>query len=302
MEPFTHQELSILIPTYNYACVEFVNSLASQAAELAKRGLAYEIIVADDGSTRPDTQEANSSIARLAGCRYVVRSKNVGRAAVRNFLARQARYQWLLFLDCDMEVADERFLERYLCAELADVVDGGIAIASNPAQQGRNLRYTYEQAEAPNHTAERRALRPYKSFRTTNFLVSRATVLAHPFDERFLHYGYEDVLFGKRLKEAGVRIVHTDNPTLLVDLEPNDVFLAKTEEALRTLHTFRRELRGYSTLLTFVEGIHLRPVVWAIQLWHRLFGSLERRRLCGQHPSLRLFKLYKLGYYLTIRK
>jgi hypothetical protein len=38
-----------------------------------------------------------------------------------------------------------------------------------------------------------------------------------------------------------------------------------------------------------------------IRLWHRLFGALERRNLCSNHPSLNVFKLYKLGYYLSLK-
>jgi hypothetical protein len=115
-----------------------------------------------------------------------------------------------------------------------------------------------------------------------------------------VHYGYEDVLFGKELKRCRVGISHIDNPTVLTDLESNAVFVAKTEESLRTLHTFRSELRGYSRLLTFVEGIHIGAIRYGLRLWHALFGSLERRNLCGSRPCLRVFKLYKLGYYLSL--
>jgi hypothetical protein len=49
-----------------------------------------------------------------------------------------------------------------------------------------------------------------------------------------------------------------------------------------------------------VEGIHLPIILSLIRCWHKLFGKWERKNLCGSHPSLRLFKLYKLGYYLKI--
>jgi hypothetical protein len=53
-------------------------------------------------------------------------------------------------------------------------------------------------------------------------------------------------------------------------------------------------------LLTLVDGIHLGIVKSVIRLWHRLFGAIERRNLCGQRPSLTVFKLYKIGYYITL--
>ena len=51
-----------------------------------------------------------------------------------------------------------------------------------------------------------RQQRPYQHFHTCNFVVSRDVMLTHPFDERFRRYGYEDVLFGKQLKQGKLQI------------------------------------------------------------------------------------------------
>ena len=290
-------EISILIPVHNYICLPLVKSIQRQAAGL---GIRYEIIVADDGSTQQETIAANQAIDTLEACRFIRREVNTGRSAIRNFLVQQSRFEWLLFMDCDMEIADPHFLQRYMEAADNSVVDGGIAIGGAPDQWKQNLRYRYERQCAPQHTAEQRAKHPYRSFRTTNFMVKREVMLSHPFDERFLHYGYEDVLFGKQLRQNGLTILHIDNPLLLTDYETNPVFVTKTEEGLRTLHHFRNELKGYSTLLTFIDGIHLSAVIAILKMWHALFGRIERRWLCGNHPNLTIFKLYKLGYYLHI--
>ena len=125
-------------------------------------------------------------------------------------------------------------------------------------------------------------------------------MLAHPFDERFRHYGYEDVLLGKTLRQHHIPIVHIDNPLGFCTFETNPEFVAKTEEGLRTLHQFRDDLRGYSRLLTLVSGIHIPLILSLIRLWHRLFKNAERRNLCSSRPSLVLFKLYRLGYFLSL--
>ena len=125
--------------------------------------------------------------------------------------------------------------------------------------------------------------------------------IAEDIDERFRRYGYEDVLFGKRLKQGGISITHIENPLGFNTFEPNQQFLRKTEEALTTLHDFRDDLRGYSQMLTLTEGIHVGFVKSLIRLWHRLAGPMERRNLCGRHPNLTVFKLYKIGYYLSIK-
>ncbi len=295
------KELSILIPVYNYDCTSLVQGLCRQLDLLARQEeVCAEIVVAEDGSTDEAAIAPNRQIAQWPSCRYMERKANVGRAAIRNFLAQMARYDWLLFLDCDMQLPGEDFLKRYLQSEGTDIIDGGFGVVRNDQLNGKNLRYTYEWCEQERHGVDQRRNNPYRSFRTTNFMIRRDIMLAHPFDERFRHYGYEDVLFGKTMKQNGVRIEHIDNPMMLEDVESNEVFMAKTEEAMRTLHDKRQLLRGYSQLLTVVDDIHIAPVRWLIRLWHWLFGRLERRNLCGRHPSLRIFKLYKLGYFLSI--
>lgn len=290
-------ELSILIPVYNGDCRHQVADLSRQAEAID--GLRYEIIVADDGSSDRDCVELCREVEHIPHCRFIDRGVNSGRAAIRNFLAREARYEWLLFMDCDLHIINPNYLQNYLDDDSKESVVYGGCVAEGG---GRNcLRYLYELQCQPQHTADERRKRPYMHFRTCNFLVRRDVILAQPFDERFRHYGYEDVLWGKQLRQADIRIGHIENPIAYCQYEANALFVSKTEEALRTLYLFREDLRGYSKLITFVENIHLSPVRWGIRLWHRLFGALERRNLCGSHPNLRVFKLYKLGYFMSIQ-
>ena len=293
----TRWQLSILLPVYNYVCTGLVAALQRQAASL---DIDYEIIAADDGSPDASVREANRAIDALPGCTYIIRCENVGRAAIRNFLMERARFGRLLFLDCDMEVPDDRFVERYMLADRADVVDGGICTRGDDALACTNLRYIYEHAAEPRHTAAERRKTPYASFRTTNFMVRREVMRACQFDERFRHYGYEDVFFGKQLEEKGYTILHIANPLVLCDFEPNDVFVAKTEEALRTLHRFRDDLRGYSRLIGVTDRVG-RVALCLFLLVYRLLGGMWRRNLMGRRPRLRVFALYRLGYYLSLK-
>ena len=292
------KELSILIPAYNHPCVQMVKDLCAQVEGMKGEGLACEIIVAEDGSTDAEALAANAAIADLPGCSYLRRGENVGRAAIRNVLAREAQYEWLLFMDGDMAIPSEQFVRNWVEADVEQVGYGGYVVGKGEPD---NLRYIYEKQCEPMHSVEERRKRPNQHFHTCNFLIRRDLMLANPFDERFHHYGYEDVLFGKQLRKNGVKIAHVDNPAGFYDFEDNAHFVSKTEEGLRTLYAFRGELRGYSQLLTFVDGIHLGIVRWCICCWHRLFGALERRNLCGRKPSLRVFKLYKVGYFLKLR-
>ena len=78
--------LSILIPTYNYDCMQLVDDLQAQALQA---GIEHEIIVADDAS--PDTiyKVANRAINDNPYCRLIELETNVGRARIRNLLAQE---------------------------------------------------------------------------------------------------------------------------------------------------------------------------------------------------------------------
>ena len=81
-------ELSILIPVFNTVCVQLVSDIRQQALDA---DITFEVIVADDGSTDPKTIEANQAINAMDRCRYVCMGQNRGRAAIRNYLARDTR-------------------------------------------------------------------------------------------------------------------------------------------------------------------------------------------------------------------
>lgn len=281
------KNLSVLIPTFNDRCTTLVTMLHEQAEAL---GIGYEIIVADDGSTDKAVVEENRQINGLSHCRLIERQENQGRAAIRNFLAQQAKYPWLVFIDSDMVVCREDYVRRYAETAGAAIVDGGVVIGNSIPG---NLRSLYEKAAEHEHTLEKRQQAPYQDFHTANFMIERELMLQHPFDERFRYYGYEDVLFGKAMQQAGIPITHIDNPLSFEVFEDNEAFVRKTEEGLRTLYTFREELKGYSRLLDTMSHLPQAP----LRLWHNLFGRLERQNLISPHPSLLLFKLYKLGFF-----
>jgi len=292
-------DISILIPNYNGICTSLVSDLQQQVDKLP---VHYEILVADDGSTDATVITANRAINQLPHCCYLERPQNVGRAAIRNFLATESQYPWLLFIDSDMVVCRNNFLQQYLSHQSQQnhspvVIYGGVCIG--PLQPG-NLRSMYEKSSEHEHTLACRLQQPYHDFHTANFMVPRELMLQHPFDLRFRQYGYEDVLFGKQLRQLGIPILHIDNPLSFEKFENNSDFISKTEEGLRTLCQFRTELKGYSRLLDALTVPPRSYFLPLLRLWHRLFGGCERRKLTTSHPSLLLFKLYKAGYFSTL--
>ena len=291
-------QISILIPSFNSKCIELVDNLRSQADSIP--GLDYEIIVADDGSTDTACVEANLVISDWPHCHYLIRKENVGRAAIRNVLARSARYDHLLFIDSHMSVIREDFIAHYLqYADTHPIVCGGYTIPQNVLQQPENLRWKYEMKCLHLQMAEERGKNPYANFHTSNFLILKNIMCAHPLDERFRRYGYEDVLYGKHLQLSGIPIHHIDNPLGFCRFESNERFMTKTEEGLQPLGELRDELRDQSKMLQMAQrltALHLRPLLNCL---FRAFGKSMRRHLTGHHPSLLIFNLYRLGYLLS---
>lgn len=310
----THIDLSILLPSYNNVCVSLVQVLQRQADALRgklDKPFRYEIIVADDCSTDAACIDANRVIGDMLHCRYLRMEQNVGRAQIRNVLISESRGDYVLLIDSDLFLCDDNYLYKY-ATSTADVVYGGtriggegLAMVDNEANTENlkgNLRYIYEKKAEPSHRAVFRQLRPNQEISVCNLYARRDIMEAHPFDSRFKAYGYEDVLFGKRLAECGIGVTHIDNPVLINEFEPNSVFVKKTEEAILTLCRFEQDLEGYSNLKTKVTTLGRYIPLSLFRLWHRIMKNKEKRNLTGSKPSLLLFKLYKLGFFLENRK
>lgn len=336
--------LSILIPLYNQVGVALAMALSKQVEQCAKEekkknegkgnandtiSLGFEIIFADDGSADATARQRNAIIAQLPYCQYIERPKNVGRSAIRNFLAHTAHYSHLIFLDGDVAIKRGNFVQTYLAHRNdADVIIGTLHFSrmqvacdtaediightkrakeetkktTEPVLYDDNLKYRYEQQFLAKHPVKKRMQQPYASFRTTNFMVLRDLLLAYPFDETFHEYGYEDTLFGKQLKEHGATLIHLDNAATIADYEDNATFVAKTEESLRTLAAHAHQLQGYSTLLhtaNKLKCLHLLPLIAFV---FELFKGLLHKNLCSNSPSVFLFNVYKLGYYVNLTR
>ncbi len=295
LQMIMNSELSILIPVRNDICVNQVRQLQRQAEDIP--GLDYEVIVMDDGSTDKTSIKLNQAIGDIPHCRFIRHERNVGRSATRNRLAREAGKKWLLFLDCNLCIPSPHFVANYLNCGDTDVVCGGTTVETGPTH---NLRYRYERHAMHRLTARCRQANPYHHFRSNNFLIRRQVLLAHPFHEEIKQYGFEDVLLGKELAESGVSIRHIDNPVVLSQFEPNDLFLSKTEESLRTLHSLEERLYGYSTLLHYAQLLRKAGLRRPMRTLLKLCSKGWRKKLTEEDGSLLLFKLYKLGYYLSI--
>lgn len=289
------------MPSYNNTCYTLAEALHKQAESICCSDFKYEIIVADDGSTDLNAVEQNSRINELPNCKYIIRKENAGRAAIRNFLARQAKGEYLLFLDSDRQLCSNDFILRYMKLDGAEVACGGLRIGGDDGQLCHNLRYRMEKKYEPNNTARQRQQREYQNFNTSNFITRRDILLKIPFDERFRRYGYEDVMWGKQLHDNNIRILHIDNPIMLDDFETNDAFVRKMETGMHTLHQFREELHDYSSVIKAEEKLNRLHLTALYKLIFNATKYVIRKNLGGKHPAVPLLNIYKLGIFINIK-
>jgi GT2 family glycosyltransferase len=291
--------LSILIPTYNFNCSKLCRCLQKQASEL---GVDFEILVYDDFS--PNKYDDNKELASLPNVIYKELPKNYGRAAIRNLMADDSKYNYLLFLDCDGEIASKNYLNLYMkFKDDADIVCGGRIYPAREKIKCKHLlhwNYGKKRESLCNRTDA-------KSFMTNNFLINKKVFNSTRFDETMVGYGHEDTAFGIELKQKGYKFKIIKNPIIHLGLYEAGDFLKNTRNSIENLvkiidNKYKIEdFFDIKLVKTYfiVNRLGLRPLM---SLYFRLFAKSIERNLSSKRPNLCLLDTYKLGYYCYIVK
>lgn len=289
--------ISVLIPNYNYDCLQLVRDLHAQ---LSESGVPFEIIVVEDGST--ECLENNRRMTELAHVRYMERKENVGRFKIRRLLPSLAQYPYLLCMDSDARVVREDYIQKYLdFARRGErvVVTGGLEMEDRLPAPCHSLRFAY------GHQRESRSGRR-QGFRTFNYMIP-AEVLAKvsPGDGEMLPYGHEDTLLGVYFKRLGVPVVAIDNPLVHLGLDTNARMLEKSVLAnvnlLRLYNSGRYpELMRESRLLACYIKVNRLKMAPLLRFAFRLSEKALLRNLNGPHPNMYLFDFYRLGKMLVL--
>ena len=285
--------LSILIPSYNWDCTRLVCDLLEQIPE------DTEIIVGNDKSTSEEAVRAFQRIASMRQCRVFEPNENLGRSRIRNRLFELSSGQWILFIDCDTRVDNPSYISNYLNAikeHPADVYYGGMKNTPD-CPEGCELRWTYETEASKRLTLKYRQAHPFDSLTTQNFMIKRDAFVQTGFDETITQYGYEDTLLFANLEHLGKTVCHIENHLIHLDIDTNRSFLAKTREALRTLHSLPEDIRPKTRMVLMHEHLRKYRLHRTYALLHILLLPITRRILCSRFVSLKLFQLYKLGYF-----
>ncbi|MCF6364744.1 MAG: glycosyltransferase [Bacteroidales bacterium] len=294
--------LSVLIPIYNFDIRQFINELHSQAVH---NKIDFEIILADDASDL-NFRKINIETDKLENVKYIQLTKNIGRSAIRNYLAEQAKYDYLLFADCDSEIQNKDFIKKYIfdCKNEVVLCGGRTYKKDKPFCNKEYFRWYYGTKREVKNAEERNKF-PNRSFMTNNYIISKSIHNLIKFDEKIAEYGHEDTLFGTELKRKNIKIKHIDNPLIHIGLETCTDFISKTKNGIENL-VYLLKSYDYPELFEDIKLLNIykktSSLSFLFRLYFKIFRKLTEKNLCGTHPSLKLFDLYKLAYLHKINR
>jgi len=196
-------ETSIIIPVRNQkrSLLEAMSSLRRQI----KKPRAYELIICDDGST-DGTDQAIRKIRYPIFFKYFRNDPPLGRSANRNAGFDRSTGKHLIFFDGDMVPVDN-YLKAMLSDIKSDTVKLGNAQAPPDQKSGRLDRYLYSRGRYYK-MGEDTSL-PGRLFTSNNFYIDREIFKKiGGFDARFKGWGGEDIDFGLKLEDLGVKLVN----------------------------------------------------------------------------------------------
>lgn len=290
--------LSILIPNHNYPVEHLVASLYNQ---LQKTEIEWEIRCYEDGSNEESYLQNKEPLAQIPNLTHQFIRKNIGRAAIRNKLAKDAKYPYLLYIDSDMQCPNEDFIACYLKHKNdADAIFGGVSYSSEKPESNLLLRWQYGQRREV-IAASIRNNKPYISLKTCNLLIKKEIMLKCPFDDRLKKYGHEDTLHAISLNKKQIRVLHIDNPMLHLGLEDTEIFLDKSKMAMQNLAIM---IDRNDQMLDEINIVRVYRKIKKMKISNLLlFGFFMAEPLVifilkSPFPSLYFYDIYKLGYLI----
>jgi teichuronic acid biosynthesis glycosyltransferase TuaG len=264
LDPNPDTMVSVVVPCYNAA----VYLPATLGSVLAQTHRALELIVVDDASTDASTEVVERLAAQDPRVRLVRTPRNAGApAAPRNLGTRQARGDWVAYLDAD-DLWHPRKLELQLqvlrqhggnmCStRMTDFRDEAKVVFADPGEP-RVSRVDFHMQ-----------LRKYRT-PTSSVLIRRALMLALPFNEDLTFKAREDTDAFIRVHEYMPHSLKVEQPLVFYRLQAAQISGNKLRMVKRHLHMLRsyRCSGGqglgwrawYYTATHFVASVWLRMV------------------------------------------
>ncbi len=287
--------VSVLTPFYRYDPSAMLKAFGRAPA-------GVEFILLDDGSASAELVANVVTAAQATGApaRIIVSEQNLGRSKARNRLITEALGDYVLFLDADMAPDTPAFLSVWLGiinTQEPRVAFGGLSLAHAERTDETALHYALF-GRSDCKSARHRARRAAQATASSNLLVERNFLLAHPFDDLFTGWGFEDVdwaLDVSRIEE----IMHVDNPATHVGLDDVSTLMRKSAEAGPN---FARLARKHPLQVKHFAAHRIARALRATparKTQQRLYSWLARdpRGVAPMGVRCAAFKLFRASHY-----
>jgi hypothetical protein len=277
------------------------------SAQLINTGYEGEIILWDDGSDK-FVLTANQSLENIQSVLLYKNENNEGRMLTRQRLSGLARFEHLLFLDCDSKIIKDDFLSVYfdLVKEDIKLASGGRVYADNPpAECDLVLHWKYgRKRESRTGKEEQRSA---TGFMSNNFLIKKEIFKSLDTSLKLAGYGHEDSWWGIQFEQAGISCRYINNPVLHAAIEKADIYIEKSENALANLLLLEKNIDRN------MISRHVRIFRWYLRLkrtglsglylfFEKMFHGYFRRNLLSCKPSLFFFDCYRLAVLIRMAK
>ena len=299
-------KISLLIPVFDYDIIALVHSMKDAMGKVPE---FYEILIGDDGSSAEYRKKYRS--LETDNVKVISSKKNIGRAAIRNRLALEAKGDFLIFIDADVMLPGtaEAYMLKWLpFLNNSRVICGGTLYHdSAPGDPDKLLRWKYGKWREQKSAVERNK-HPHRGFSTFNVLFEKSVFSKIRFNEELKQYGHEDTLLGFQLKKAGIDILHIDNGLMHEGLESNRDFLNKTKlgiENLSQLYDKVTDKKSFSETVSMLKIYYKLRLLGLTRILAGIFIRYRDRmeiRLDSSNISLLLFAFYKMSMFCTYRE
>ena len=277
--------------------------VSSLASLLTKEKIVSEIILFDDAS-EPEYVNSNQILAEGDFIFHYRNSTNAGRMKTRKILAEKARYNYLLFLDCDVKIIRPDFISKYYeqIKENAGVCCGGIVYdEEEPADVKFKLHWKYGRKRESKHLEDK------QGFLSGNFLISKNLFLNFNTELELPQYGHEDTLWGIELFKKWIPVKIMDNPVLHEGLEETSTYIKKSLMAVENLLLLERVidkdlLARNVKLYNWYIKLDKYLLSGLIEKTERVFHSAILKNLSSYNPSLRFFDWMRLAHLVRLQK
>lgn len=287
--------LSICVPVYNFNCIASVKALCEQIEHL---NIESEVLVIDDASPIELIELQSFKNSKY---KYEKLNKNIGRAKIRNLLARKALFNYILFIDGDSGILDN-FIQNFISEILKNpnhIIYGG-TLHQNPSRSNK-LRFSYSK-QFEYHEFAKRNIAPYSNFRTNNFVSPSYILEKIPFNESLTKYGHEDSFFSFQLEENKINLTHIKNPVIHLESDTNIEFIKKTKAGLDNLIFLEKQYPN------FAQHIKLLQIVNSSKLFKIKIVKVISKKLSRLFETISIktnnafsFQIFKFFYIISIK-